>query len=261
MVHLRRPAVANQFYPGNPQLLQDTVRRFLDAAPTEGSTPKAIVAPHAGYVYSGAVAASVYRLLAPARETITRVVLLGPAHRVYLRGIALSSAAQFGTPLGAVEVDEEAITCIRQQPQVVVMDEAHAFEHSIEVHLPFLQIVLAAFKLVPMVVGDVPPQAVAEILELLWGGEETLIVVSSDLSHYHDYYTAQKLDQATTHAIETLRYEQIGPDNACGCMPLNGLLYAARKRGMTVKTLDLRNSGDTAGPRDRVVGYGAYALC
>jgi hypothetical protein len=205
------------------------------------------------------VAASAYAAIAPAHATITHVVLLGPAHRVYLRGLSLSSAENFATPLGVVPVDREAIARIRDLPQVVTMDAAHALEHSLEVHLPFLQMALDRFTLAPLVVGEATPEAVDEVLEVLWGGEETLIVVSSDLSHYHNYATAQALDRATSQAIEALRTD-IDPAHACGSTPLNGLLRLAKRRSLTVMTLDLRNSGDTAGPRDQVVGYGAYAL-
>ncbi|HLE93658.1 MAG TPA: AmmeMemoRadiSam system protein B, partial [Sulfuricaulis sp.] len=194
----------------------------------------------------------------PARGRITRVVLLGPAHRVGFHGLALSSADYFLTPLGRVPVDQEAVEKISRLPQVHEMDAAHAQEHSLEVHLPFLQEVLGEFNLVPLAVGDAEPGEVAEVLELLWGGSETLIVISSDLSHYHDYKTAQKLDRATSQAIEQLRPEDIQYDHACGRNPVNGLLHMARKRGLKAKTVDLRNSGDTAGTQDRVVGYGAY---
>jgi AmmeMemoRadiSam system protein B len=260
MTRVRPPAVANQFYPGNPHALKDWLLRTLNSAETGGGVPKVIVAPHAGYVYSGAVAASAYRLLVPARDRISRVVLLGPAHRVYLRGIALSSADAFATPLGQVPIDRDACALIAAMPGVGVADQAHELEHSLEVHLPFLQVLLADFRLVPLVVGDVPPETVAAVLDQLWGGDETLIVVSSDLSHYHDYATANRLDLETTNAIESLQYERITPENACGCRPLNGLLYLARNRGLAIETLDRCNSGDTAGPRDRVVGYGAYVI-
>jgi hypothetical protein len=234
------------------------VGEYLSSAQAAGAVPKAIIAPHAGYIYSGPIAASAYLRIKPARGRITRVVLLGPAHRVGFHGLALSSADYFLTPLGRVPVDQEAVEKISRLPQVHEMDAAHAQEHSLEVHLPFLQEVLGEFNLVPLVVGDAEPGEVAEVLELLWGGSETLIVISSDLSHYHDYKTAQKLDRATSQAIEQLRPEDIQYDHACGRNPVNGLLHMARKRGLKAKTVDLRNSGDTAGTQDRVVGYGAY---
>ena len=222
--------------------------------------PKAIVVPHAGYIYSGPVAAAAYARLGPMRGRVTRVVLLGPSHRVGFDGLALTSADSYITPLGRVPIDAEAATKLADLPQVRVLDAAHAQEHSLEVHLPFLQEVLNEFSLVPLVVGEATPAEVGEVLERLWGGPETLIVISSDLSHYHDYATAQKRDRATSRAIEALRYEDIGYEDACGRNPVNGLLYVARQRGLHVRTVDLRNSGDTAGARDRVVGYGAYVL-
>jgi AmmeMemoRadiSam system protein B len=258
MSHVRNPAVAGLFYPDNPQKLRGMLADYLAAAHTSDSVPKAIIAPHAGYIYSGPVAASAYAPIRPARGRITRVVLLGPAHRVGFHGLALSSADYFMTPLGRISIDQEAVKKISRLPQVQVMDAAHAQEHSLEVHLPFLQEVLGEFNLVPLVVGDAGPEEVAEVLDSLWGGPETLIVISSDLSHYHDYQTAQQLDRATSQAIEQLQPEKIQYDHACGRNPVNGLLQVARRRGLKAKTVDLRNSGDTAGPRDQVVGYGAY---
>ena len=260
MANVRNPAVAGLFYPDDAQELHMLVSGYLAAVSTSGAVPKAIIAPHAGYIYSGPIAASAYARLKPGRGRIARVVLLGPAHRVGFNGLALSNADYFLTPLGRITIDREAVNKISHLPQVHVMDAAHAQEHSLEVHLPFLQEVLGEFSLVPLVVGDAEPGDVAEVLDLLWGGPETLIVISSDLSHYHDYKTAQKLDRATSQAIEQLRPEAINYDSACGRNPMNGLLQLARQRGLKATTIDLRNSGDTAGSKDRVVGYGAYVF-
>ena len=231
-----------------------------DSTTLAETPPKAIIAPHAGYVYSGPIAASAYASLSNVKETITRVVLLGPAHRVPVHGMALPASDVFATPLGTINVDSAAVDQIRDLPQVRVFEDAHTMEHSLEVHLPFLQSVLADFQLVPLVVGDASAEEVAEVLDTLWGGPETLIVISSDLSHYHDYQTAQQMDSATSDAIEHLAFEDIQFDQACGRIPVSGLLLTARKRGMHGRTIDLRNSGDTAGPRDQVVGYGAYVF-
>jgi len=262
MGSVRPPAVAGMFYPDDPRQLRQMLADFLAKAEAQGEAtpPKAIIAPHAGYVYSGPVAASVYARLAPHRELIKRVVLLGPAHRVPVRGLALPAAERFATPLGEIPVDAEGVQAIRDLPQVYVDEGAHAGEHSLEVHLPFLQMVLADFSLVPLVVGEAAPAQVAQVLERLWGGPETLIVISSDLSHYHDYRTARAMDEDTSRAIEALRYEDIHYDQACGRVPVSGLLYLAREYGLHARTVDLRNSGDTAGPRDQVVGYGAYVI-
>lgn len=260
MASVRPPAVAGMFYPDDPRELRAMLTEFLGVTSPAGAVPKAIIAPHAGYIYSGPVAASVYARLKPARGVITRVVLLGPSHRVPFRGLALSSAARFTTPLGDIALDQEAAGQIKTLAQVKVLDRAHADEHSLEVHLPFLQEVLGEFTLVPLVVGEASAEEVGEVLERLWGGPETLIVVSSDLSHYHDYATARRMDTATSEAIEALRYEDIGYDDACGRIPVSGLLHVARRRGLHGKTVDLRNSGDTAGPRKEVVGYGAYVF-
>lgn len=257
---VRRPAVAGLFYPADPAALRGMVQPMLDRIPPTDRVPKAIIAPHAGYVYSGPVAAKAYALLRAGRGRIRRVVLLGPAHRVYVRGLALPGDDRFATPLGPVDIDARAVERIRHLPQVQTLDAAHAQEHSLEVHLPFLQTVLDRFELVPLVVGEATPAEVAEVLDLLWGGEETLIVISSDLSHYLDYDAARARDARTADSICSLQLEAIGPYEACGCMPLHGLLSIARQRGLHIDLLDLRNSGDTAGPRDRVVGYGAFSV-
>ncbi|MFN3920118.1 MAG: AmmeMemoRadiSam system protein B [Methylohalobius sp.] len=260
MTTVRYPAVAGLFYPDDAVELEEMLRQFLAAAKAHESVPKAIIVPHAGYVYSGPVAASAYRLLIPAKDKIKRVVLVGPAHRVAFRGLALPSVDAFVTPLGRVAVDREAIAQIVDLPGVLQFDAAHAPEYGLEVQLPFLQEVLEDFKLVPIVVGAAKPEEVAEVLDRLWDGPETLIVVSSDLSHYLDYQTAKRVDSATSRAIEKLDPFGIPADSACGAIPISGLLRAARKHGLTAKTLDLRNSGDTNGPRDQVVGYGAYGF-
>ena len=263
MATVRPPAVAGTFYPGNAGELDGTVRDLLAAAKSaaqsaRGPAPKAIIAPHAGYIYSGAIAAEAYASLAEARDIIKRVVLVGPAHRMPFKGIAASSASAFSTPLGKVPVDAEATQRLMSLNHVVVLNEAHRLEHSLEVHLPFLQRMLGDFKLVPLVVGNSTGKQVAEALEMLWGGPETLIVISSDLSHQLDYDAARLSDAATCKAIEEYRPDQIDQPQACGRIPIMGLLEVARARGMDVATLDLRNSGDTAGPRDRVVGYGSW---
>ncbi len=259
---IRQPAVAGQFYPGNAAELSAAVDGYLEAAEPGGSddvrVPKAIIAPHAGYVYSGPVAATAYKRLAPARDTITRVILLGPCHRVAVRGLALSSADAFATPLGDIALDKDAAAAIEGMKQVEVFDETHKMEHSLEVHLPFLQTVLGEFTLLPLVVGETTPASVAEVLDALWGGDETLIVISSDLSHYLDYDSARALDGATSKAIEEMAPGKIERNGACGRFPVGGLLALAKQRGMSVETVDLRNSGDTAGPKDRVVGYGSW---
>jgi hypothetical protein len=251
------------FYPGAPTALAADVRAFLGDAAARSVAgavlPKAVIVPHAGYVYSGAVAASAYARLAAGRDTIRRVVLFGPAHRVPVRGLALPSARAFATPLGRVEVDRDAVAAALALPQVRESDAAHALEHSLEVQLPFLQAVLGEFDIVPFAVGDATPGEVVDVIELLWGGPETLIVVSSDLSHYHRYAEARQIDRATADAVlalsPTLDHEQ-----ACGATPVNGLLLCARRRGLRPELLDLRNSGDTAGDRSRVVGYAAFAF-
>lgn len=259
--NIRPPAVAGQFYPGDPAELRRMIEGFLrEVKHTDAPKPKAVIAPHAGYVYSGPVAASAYARLMAARESIKRVVLIGPSHRARFDGLATTSTATWTTPLGAIPVDTAAIQQIRPLRQVCMLDQAHTFEHSLEVHLPFLQIVLADFKIVPLVVGKATGEEVAEVIERLWDGDETRFVISSDLSHYHDYATARELDAATARAIESLKPQDIGEEHACGRVPICGLLHSVQRHGLHAHTVDLRNSGDTAGPRDQVVGYGAWVV-
>jgi hypothetical protein len=259
----RPAAFAGTFYPGTRAELEAAVRGYLaaaPAAPADAPAPKALIAPHAGYVYSGPVAASAYARLSPLRGRVERVVLLGPSHRVFLEGLAVPDADAFQTPLGPVPVDRAGLERALELPQVQVLARAHEFEHSLEVQLPFLQLVLGDFALVPLVAGDASAESVAEVLDALWGGDETRVVVSSDLSHYEPYERARRQDARTCAAIEALRPEALGEDDACGRVPIRGLLLAARARGLAVRALDLRSSGDTAGTRERVVGYGAFAV-
>jgi AmmeMemoRadiSam system protein B len=260
MANVRPTAVSGSFYPGEPATLAADLASFLAMAkPSNAPPPKAIIAPHAGYVYSGPIAASIYARLAPLRGIVRRVVLAGPAHRVYVRGAAVPSVTHFASPLGAIELDAEAIASLKRLPFVEVSDAAHAREHSLEVHVPFLQSVLGSFRLVPIVVGDAAPEEVARMYETLWGRAETLIVVSSDLSHYLPYDAGRERDRATASAIVALD-AHLDPDEACGAAPINGLLVQARARGLGAELVDLRSSGDTAGDRNRVVGYGAFAF-
>ena len=263
MHQVRQPAVAGAFYAGQRAALSNNVAALLAMAQpgldADARAPKAIIVPHAGYIYSGATAALAYVRLASARTRIRRVVLLGPVHRVPVRGLALPGVDSFATPLGEVAVDQAAVALLAHLPQVVVSRAAHAQEHSLEVQLPFLQTVLDDFKLVPLAVGDATPAEVAQVLEALWGGDETLIVISSDLSHYLPYSTAQAIDQRTVQNIlaldGTLTHEQ-----ACGGTPVNGLLLAARQHQLQPQLLGLCNSGDSAGDKGRVVGYAALAF-
>jgi MEMO1 family protein len=258
--NLRPAAVAGMFYPASATDLAADIDQMLAAVDQPSAwRPKAIIAPHAGYVYSGPIAASVYASLAGLRGTVRRVVLLGPTHRVAVAGLALPAWEAFATPLGSVPIDAPAVAAIADLPQVVVSDEVHALEHSLEVQLPFLQTVLGEFSLLPLAVGDASPAAVADVLERVWGGDETLIVVSSDLSHYLPYALARQTDERTAQHILALD-PHIDHQQACGATPVNGLLLAARRHGLHAHLIDLRNSGDTAGDRSRVVGYGAFAF-
>jgi AmmeMemoRadiSam system protein B len=258
---VRPPAVAGVFYPGSPGALAQDVQDLLSEVPVPAGErpPKALIAPHAGYPYSGPVAASAYARIGNLRGAVSRVVLLGPAHRVALRGLAAPAAEAFETPLGRVPIDRGAVERALALPQVRVSDRPHAPEHSLEVHLPFLQTLLGEFWLVPFVVGDATPEEVEAVLDLLWGGPETLVVVSSDLSHDQSYATARRMDAETSRAIEALDPDAIRWEQACGRIPVQGLLRVARRRGLSARAVDVRNSVDTAGG-DRVVGYGSYVV-
>lgn len=261
MQNIRQSAVAGMFYPARRESLEQDVRALLASADTKTANylPKALIVPHAGYIYSGATAAAAYANLTKNAAGITRVVLLGPAHRVPVRGLALPDADAFATPMGTVKLDMNSIRSITDLKQVVTSSAAHAAEHSLEVQLPFLQSVLGEFKLVPLVVGSASAAEVAEVLDKLWGGPETLIVISSDLSHFLPYEEARAIDRDTTNqilALEPLRDHQ----QACGAIPINGFFLSARRHHLRPQLIDLCNSGDTAGDKSRVVGYASFAF-
>ena len=259
---VRPPAIAGTFYPADPEALAGMVDRFLADARDDGLSPKALIAPHAGLVYSGPIAGNAYRSVARRAREITRVVLLGPPHRVAVPKFCVPAATAVRTPLGDVPIDADGIATALKLSGVEQSDAPHAEEHSLEVHLPFLQRVLGEFSLVPVIVGGPSPQETDALLAALWGGPETLVVISSDLSHYHTYDGANRRDQAFRRHVETLALENIEDEQACGRYPVKGLLNRARALDLRVTTLDVRNSGDTAGRenRDRVVGYGSWAL-
>ena len=259
---IRPAAVAGAFYPGDPQRLGAEIDELIDGVedfePRVGF-PKALIVPHAGYIYSGATAACAYDTLAPARGIVRRVVLLGPVHRVPVRGLALPAADAFSTPLGRVPLDTAAIGALADLKQVVRSAAVHAEEHSLEVQLPFLQKMLGEFSLVPFAVGDAKVEEVAQVIDRLWGGAETIIVISTDLSHYNEYEAARKIDGATLARIAGFATD-LHHEEACGATPLNGFLALARRRGMRIRQLAACNSGDTAGGKGRVVGYSSFAL-
>ena len=262
MSSVRPAAVAGMFYPGDARSLAAELEDLLGGAghpvPRLGY-PKALVVPHAGYIYSGPVAARGYDELAAARGSVKRVVLLGPTHRVAVKGLAIPSSDAFATPLGPVRIDASALAAVRDLPQVVVNDVAHSMEHSLEVQLPFLQKVLGDFALAPFAVGTASVREVAEVLERLWGGPETLIVISTDLSHYHAYEQARAIDRVTITRIASFATD-LDHEEACGATPLNGFLSFSKGRDVSLKLLAACNSGDTAGGKGQVVGYSAFGL-
>jgi AmmeMemoRadiSam system protein B len=256
---VREPAVADMFYPADPQLLRQTIASYLEGVEPAPRQPKALIAPHAGYVYSGAIAAAAYGALAPYHDVIKRVVLLGPSHRVAFHGIAATGNEIYRTPLGDIPLDTKAAYQLTSAFSFVeYLDAAHESEHSLEVHLPFLQVVIDDFELLPLVVGEADIGEVEAVLEAVWGGRETLIVGSSDLSHFYNDSTANKLDHETSHAIETLDARSLDTHHACGAYPVRGLLETARKHHLRAETLALGNSAKVSGDYSRVVGYGSW---
>jgi AmmeMemoRadiSam system protein B len=259
---VRPPAVAGLFYPGQPGELRATLDALLAGikpATAQAGSLKLMIVPHAGYVYSGAVAAAAYVQLRALRQHIRRVILLGPSHRVAVRGVALPAADAFATPLGVVDLDRAVVARLLQLPHVVRSEAAHASEHSLEVQLPFLQEVLDEFTLVPLAVGNIADDDLATVLEEVWGGDETMIVVSSDLSHYHSHSEARAIDRVTVDRILALG-GGIDHEQACGATPINAALAVARRTGLHPRLLAMCNSGDTAGDRSRVVGYCSIAF-
>lgn len=257
----RTEAVAGLFYPDRREELAASVTQCLASA-TTARLPgriKAVIAPHAGYVYSGPIAASAFRPLESLRDSVERVMLFGPAHRVAFSGLAVPTVDAFRTPLDPLPIDDHARAMLLALPEVIADDRPHALEHCLEVELPFLQVILASVRILPVVVGHVAPERVAAAIEAVWGGPETLVVISSDLSHYHDYDSAVAIDRRTAAAIRDRRSD-LSHDQACGATAINGLMLAAQRHGLAVTELDRRNSADTAGDRDRVVGYAAFAL-
>lgn len=260
-IRIRKPAVSGTFYPAKREELSATLdlcwkhRAVIGVPP-----PKAIIAPHAGYQYSGAVAASAYATWEPLAGQIQRVIVLGPSHRVALNGFAAPEAEIWQTPLGLVPIDVNVVSQLLQRGDVQRSDSAHEREHSLEVHLPFLQRVLKKLSIVPLVVGHAAPEQVASLLASVWGGPETLVVVSTDLSHYHPYAEAQRIDAETVSSIQNLDVAGLHPDRACGATAVAGLLHFAKARGMKLQVADVRNSADTVGDPERVVGYASCLL-
>tara|TARA_R110002167_G_scaffold58198_1_gene165067 strand:+ start:1186 stop:1986 length:801 start_codon:yes stop_codon:yes gene_type:complete len=260
MQNTRPTAVAGLFYPSLPNVLAEMVNNDIAQAtpPSEIHIPKVLIVPHAGYIYSGPIAANAYQYLSSVRHIIKRVIIIGPSHRLGFHGVALSSADYFETPLGTIPIDKIAQAKLTDITGVQILDLAHATEHSLEVQLPFLQQLLDEFAIVPIVAGDASPELVEKVIAALWGGPETLFIISSDLSHYHDYQTAQQLDRSTSQNIIDLDFRAVHSNNACGCVGIRGLLKFAHQHPLKPYMIDLRNSGDTAGSKDSVVGYGAY---
>jgi len=269
--NIRPPAVASMFYPGGTAELRNTVQKYLSNASVEENVSqlkkeeiaqlRTLIVPHAGYIYSGKIAACAYQLLQENLNQFKRVLLLGPAHRVWLEGAAFPEADAFETPLGEITLDKELIEkMLAEFSWISVSDEAHSEEHCLEVQLPFLQETLGEFKLLPLVVGEAKTEQITEIIQQFSEDTETLIVISTDLSHFHDYQTAREIDARTANAIELLEQNRISTEDACGAYPLRGALLAASQNQWNVHRLGLCNSGDTAGDRGRVVGYGAWAM-
>lgn len=260
MTKVRKAAVAGLFYPKKEKELSQMVERFISEAQADDIIPKALIAPHAGYVYSGPIAGTAYAYLKKTASAYTKAVVIGPAHRLAFSGVAAPSHDYFETPLGRVLIDRETITKLESLGFVQILDAAHAEEHSLEVQIPFLQKTLPEMSLVPLLVGRIESDRLSSLIGLLAEDQTNIIIISSDLSHFEEYSHAQALDQETSRSIESLEDKRISGEAACGVYPIRGLLQYAREAGLRVKTVDLANSGDTAGSKDSVVGYGAYVF-
>ncbi len=255
---IREPVLLDQFYPSDPVKLRSMVRDFIDAATTEEITPRAIIAPHAGYVFSGPVAGSAYAYIEKHKTAYKRAVLIGPAHRCAFAGLALSTASAFKTPLGEIPLDTGAADELSDLKYVKPLDEPHEYEHCLEVQLPFIQMTLGGIPIVPLLAGDIAPLDIAEAISLLMKKPGTLMIISSDLSHYYNYEDAKEIDAKTAKSIENLAAKEIGTEDACGCQPIRGLLLYAQKENLHITTVHLANSMDTSHMGGRVVGYGAF---
>ncbi len=257
---IRQAAVAGQFYPADKIQLQTQIDQLMATGKVQsGARPEALIVPHAGYVFSGRTAAQAYQSLISRRHEIKRVILFGPAHRVYLAGMALPSVDSFRTPLGDIPLDRENIARVATLPGVIESDEVHRLEHSLEVQLPFLQSILDDFLLIPVAVGDCDADTVASLLDSLWGGNDSLTIISTDLSHFHPYDVAEKIDASTCQKILDKSSNLTGKE-ACGARVLNGLMRSKHAQALDIELLACCNSGNTAGDKNRVVGYGSFIL-
>ena len=254
---IHQPAVADMFYPADPDRLRDWMQHHVKAAPETGRKPRMLILPHAGYRFSGAIAAQGYSLLQ--KGDFKRVIVLCPAHRVYLQGIAVPEHWDGeATPFGTIPLDKPAIASLLLLPGVIAATEAHRQEHAIEVQLPFLQYQLSDFSLIPLVVGDCPAETVSHAIEQIMT-DDTLIIVSSDLSHYLSKDIAELQDDYTIRQILQFS-ETLTGDQACGCYALNGALHWAHQQQLNIQLLAKCTSGDTCSDKSRVVGYAAFAL-
>ncbi|MEY3220641.1 MAG: hypothetical protein RIT27_1998 [Pseudomonadota bacterium] len=258
--YIRKPILAGFFYPDEPLFLIHTIEELLKEIPPTDISPKALIVPHASYEYAGKIMATAYASLLKKHFQIKNVVLLGISHHTSFRGIAVTSKTAYLTPLGQIPVEESTVMKLLQYPQIIMFDEAHIKEHCLELQLPFLQVILQSFSLIPLVVGDISSNNISEVLKILWGNQETLVIVTSNLSYYHHYNTAQQLDQMNATLIETLRWQDLKHDQTCSSPLMGGLLQVAQQKALTAKTFAICNSGDTIGTKDRVVGYGAFGF-
>lgn len=253
----RKPTVAGLFYPSETDNLSKLITDLLNQKPPVSFT-KMLIVPHAAYQYIGEILAQSYLHLFSRSQQIKTVVLLTPSHHIKFNGIAITSKDCYLTPFGEVIIDSDAMMTLLNFPQVVMFDDAHIKEHSIEIHLPFLQTILPSFSLVPLIIGETNSYNILEILEKLWEQEETLIIASMNLSHYQTYNIAQELDQRTSQAIESLHWQSLQTNQICNIHLISSLLQLAHQKSLTPKTIKVCNSGDLTGIKNRVVGYGAF---
>ncbi len=256
----KKADVAGLFYPSEPEELKSMLETFVNTAKSVNNLTRAVIAPHAGYVYSGPIAGSAYKALYSSKENIKNVIILSPSHNCSFDGVATHSAQAFSTPLGDIEVNQELKEKIASLPFIKELDEAFIREHALEVHLPFIQYVLPHAKILPLVVGQTYPEEIQMLIETLWNDPSNAFVISTDLSHFLSYMQAQKLDSLTAKQFERKLFQEIHHEQCCGYFPVRGMLKFAKEHGLKISTLDLRNSADTAGDKGRVVGYGSFMI-
>ncbi len=252
--------VAGQFYPKERAQLIEMIENFSSSEREIIYKPKAIIVPHAGFIYSGDIAAKAYKALIPLVDNYKKIILLSPAHRKSVTGVAYHNARKFACPIGDIPVNAELLSILKTNDSVYNDDEAFNFEHGLETHFPFISYIFRDISFLPLIVGNIDTQKLSDIFNLFWQADDILFIISSDLSHFHNYEICKTLDHETTQHIINLNYEKINHDAACGYYPLCGALKLAKDNNQKCYLLSLKNSGDSIGDKDSVVGYGSFII-